>query len=121
MPWLFRRRQQPQAAAGAVTGGPNDGASRELAIEVRQRLESGDALADVARWLYLGPAERQATIAVKALVYGSGLRLAECVELIDGVIAEIDPEYSQQILALRIDFTKAMDDWADELRRDEQT
>ena len=82
-------------------------------------MKSGDALADVARWLYLGPADRQATIAVKALVYGSGLRLAECVELIEGVIAEIDPEHSQQTLALRIDFIKAMDDWADELRRDE--
>lgn len=58
-------------------------------------------------------------MAVKALVYGSGLRLPECVELIDGAIAEIDPERSQRILALRVDFTRAMDDWADELRRDE--
>ena len=114
-----RQRERPQAAAGAVTGGPRENARREFAIEVRRRLESGDALADVARWLYLGPADRQATIAVKALVYGSGLRLAECVELIDGVIAEIAPEHFQQTLALRVDFTKAMDGWADELRRDE--
>lgn len=79
-------------------------------------MESGDALADVARWLCLGPADRRAPLAVKALVYGGGLRLAECAELIDGVIAEVDPEYFQQILALRVEFTKAMDDWADELR-----
>jgi hypothetical protein len=100
---------------------PIDDDSHELAIEVRYRLKSGAPLSEVGRWLYLGPAAGRPTTAVKALVFGSNLGLAECTGIIDGVIAEVDPERAQQNLELRLEFIKLMDEWADEQRADEQS
>lgn len=87
---------------------------------MRQRLEAGKSLAEVARWLYLGPAAERASTAVFALKGGSGLELAACTEAIDEVIAEVDPQLAQLNLELRIEFFRQLEELADEQGGDEQ-
>ena len=104
----------PRVIARADTDVVHGDDGRQLATEVRRRLDAGEALAAVGRWLYLGPAERSPMVAIKALVFGSGRRLAECTDVMDDVIAEVDPESFERTLALRVDFTTLMDEWADQ-------
>jgi hypothetical protein len=73
----------------------------ELALVVKRRREAGAAPEDIARWLYAGPAAGRAILAIKALMIGCELRLAECKRLVDGAIAEIEPDYFERLVALR--------------------
>lgn len=80
-------------------GGEDEAAALVPAVQVR--LDAGISPSDIARWLYTDGASGRPIVAIKAM-HGAGFALAEAKQLVDDVIAEVDPDYfDRTVIALR--------------------